>query len=106
MKQAWESKDFTLLATMFPEKPTYYESPFLPPLTEKQQIINQWKIDLAGQEDIHFDYTILREEESECFANWSATFVRENKTVSLDGIFYFKLVNNQCTYFKQWWVMK
>jgi len=107
MKQAWETKDFEVLSTMFPDNVTYFESPFLPPLLSKQQVIEQWKKDVEKQRDIKVSYTILREDENGCFANWSASFVREGKLVNLDGIFYFKLdVGGTCGFFKQWWVVK
>jgi len=107
MKKAWETKDYELLGTMFPEKLTYYESPFLPPLTEKQKLVDQWKKDLEKQQDIRFDYNILHENQNSCLANWSASFARENGVITLDGVFHFKLdEENRCTYFKQWWVVK
>ena len=107
MKLAWETKNYEVLSSMFPDKLTYLESPFLPPFENSQQIVDQWKKDLEKQQDIKFDYKILHEDESGCFANWSASFLRENATVSLDGIFHFMLDSeNKCTYFKQWWVTK
>lgn len=107
MKVAWETKNYEVLASMFPQRLTYFESPFLPPLTKKQQVVDQWKKDLDNQEDIHFDYKILREDEKDCFANWSASFVRDNDTVELDGLFHFTLdTDSRCNYFKMWWVTK
>lgn len=106
MKKSWETKDYELLATMFPEKLTYFESPFLPPLTDAQQVVEQWKKDVEKQQNIQFGYKILHENEEACFTHWSASFDRENTRVFLDGIFYFKLIDNQCIYFRQWWVTK
>ena len=107
MKQAWETKDYEMLSSMFPQNLTYFESPFLPPLTTKQQVVDQWKKDLDKQQDIHFNYKILYEDDQHCFANWSASFVRENATVELNGVFHFKLdADNRCEYFKHWWVVK
>lgn len=107
MKVAWETKNYEILSSMFPQKLTYFESPFLSPFTTKQQVVDEWKKGLEEQEDIHFEYNILHENENECFANWKASFIRKNAAVTLDGIFHFRLnAENVCSYFKMWWVTK
>lgn len=107
MKKSWETRDYELLATMFPEKLTYYESPFLPPFETRQEVIEEWKKGLNEQQDICFDFDILHQNDNGCFAHWTALFVRNKKTDTLDGIFHFKLnEKNVCTYFKMWWVTK
>ena len=107
MKVAWETKNYKILSSMFPEKLTYFESPFLPPLTDKQQVVEQWQKDLEKQQHITFDYKILHEDAQECFGNWCVSFERVGVTIELDGVFHFKLdADNRCTYFKHWWVVK
>lgn len=107
LKKAWETKDFELLATMFPEKLTYFESPFLPPFETRKEVIEEWKKGLSEQQDIRFDFDILHENDNECFSHWTASFVRNKKTDTLDGIFHFRLnAENICPYFKMWWVAK
>lgn len=107
IKKAWESKDYTLLATMFPDRLTYFESPFLSQFTTKQQVVDEWKKGLEKQQDIHFDSDILYENDNECFAHWIASFVRNKKIDTLDGVFHFRLnEKHECTYFKMWWVAK
>lgn len=107
IKKSWEEKNFDVLSDLFADDLEYFESPFGPPLTSKQDVINQWKKDLAGQTDIEFKYETLAAWEFYCIANWNARFVRDGKPVILDGIFYFKLNReNRCKYFKQWRVVK
>ncbi len=107
IKQAWETKNFEVLAVILAEELHYFESPFLSPLRSKKEVVAQWSKDLEIQRDIRFDYDILHESNTDCFTHWTASFQKENSTVSLDGIFHFKLdANNQCSYFKQWWVVK
>ncbi len=107
MKVAWETKDYEVLSSMFPEKLTYFESPFLRPYETRQQVIEEWKRGLDKQSNIVFGYNVLHEGESECFTHWEATFIRENATVMLDGVFHFRLdSDNRCAYFKMWWVTK
>lgn len=107
LKQSWEGKDYVLLATMFPEKLTYFESPFLSPFTARQQVIDEWKKGLKEQRKIHFDWDILHEDKNDCFAHWNVSFIRDNATVVLDGVFHFRLdPEKRCPYFKMWWVTK
>lgn len=107
MKLAWENKDYEVLSSMFPEKLTYFESPFLPPFETRQQVIEEWKKGLSEQEDIHFNFDILHQNDNECFAHWTASFSRNKKIDALDGMFHFRLNDkHECTYFKMWWVTK
>lgn len=107
MRVAWEKKDYDVLSSMLSDELAYHESPFLPPLTIKKQVVAIWKKDLDTQSDIHFDFDILHEDEHACFAHWTASFIRSNVRVNLNGIFHFKLTaENLCTYFKMWWVTK
>ena len=107
LKKSWEEKNFDVLSDILADDLEYFESPFGPPITSRQKVVEQWKKDLPSQSEIEFNYEILAAWEFYCIANWNACFVRDNKTVHLDGIFYFKLNSeNRCKYFKQWWVVK
>lgn len=52
IKKCWESKRLDILSTILSENLQYFESPFGPPLTDKKQIVEQWKKDLKRQEKI------------------------------------------------------
>jgi hypothetical protein len=107
IKKSWEEKNFDVLSDVLADDLEYFESPFGPPLTSKNVVVEQWKKDLAAQSDIEFTYQVLAAWEFHCIANWSVHFVRDGKVVYLDGIFYFKLnEENKCKFFKQWWVVK
>jgi len=106
-KKSWEEKDYKVLSEILTDDVEYFESPYGPPLTSKQIVVDQWKKDLPSQSEIVFEYDILSASELYCIAHWSAHFTRNNKVEYLDGIFYFKLNSeNTCKFFKWWWVVK
>jgi hypothetical protein len=103
--KCWEEKDFSFLRDLLSDNIRYYENPNQNPLTNKKDIVNQWKKDLEKQEKISFSYEILKEDNDSCIANWKASFLIHTEEYKYDGIYIVRLnENNQCTYFKQWWV--
>ena len=107
LKISLEMKDYDVLASILDDSVEYHESPFLPPFTTRQQVIDEWKTGLRKQKDIRVESDILRVDGDECFAHWTASFMREENQINLDGIYHFRLNSeNKCTYFKMWWVTK
>lgn len=106
---AWEEKDpETILATLA-DTINYYETPFDPPYTSKEEIEKLWKEVPETQMDIHVNYDIISFEGNLGVAHWTAKFTRKNKNTKahLDGIFIVKLNDEGlCVEFKQWWLSK
>jgi hypothetical protein len=103
--KCWEKKDFSMLKDLLSANIEYYENPNQNPLTNKVEIVNQWEKDLKRQREISFSYEILKADENLCIANWKASFLIDTEEYKYDGIYIIRLnENNQCTYFKQWWV--
>ena len=99
LKKSWEAKDYELLSSILHRDVEYFESPFLPPFN-KIEVIKEWKTSLEKQDDIRVDWDILHSDEKECFAHWSASFMRNANRVNLDGVFHFQLnSDNQCIFF-------
>lgn len=73
-----------------------------------RKIVEYWNNISKTQRDIKFDYKILNVVSKRGTAHWTASFLREEKTlVELDGIFLVEFDSkNKCKKFREWWHSK
>lgn len=89
-------------------KIVWYEEPFTPPLTTKNDLLLEWQ-SILQQEDIHVSHKVLSVSNDTAIAHWHATFISlpTKENVELDGIFQVTLdKQGKCTEFRQWYNTK
>jgi len=107
LKEAWEGGDGDRAVRLFSRTSRYYERPFSPGTT-LEDISSYWK-DIAGQDNIELDYTIVAVEGSVACVHWQNRFdsPEESKSYHLDGIFQLEFDDEGfCREFRQWWFME
>ncbi len=107
--KAWEEKNPQAAADLFSYPVEYHETPFTPPYTTKEEIVQLWEEVPLSQKNITVKSNIILIQNDVCIAHWLAKFtrVKENKIAELDGVYYFKLnPQNLCYFFQMWWVAK
>ena len=102
--KAWQNRDPLLIKDLFSKNATYQEKPFESPMTGIESITKYWLMVAETQENVQFRYNILTVNENLGIAHWSASFLRKQTLVNLDGIFVVELNSeNKCTKFREWW---
>jgi limonene-1,2-epoxide hydrolase len=105
-RRAWESRDPEAAVKLYAENATYQETPFVPPMRGRAEILNYWKNVARTQEDVRVECEVIALAEERCFAHWHASFVRLPMRIrlELDGIFLLTFGSgNRCTALCEWW---
>jgi hypothetical protein len=109
LKEAWEERNPSLIATILDKNIEYYEIPGQKPYMSVQKVVELWQDVPQSQKNIHFDYTIISVNENVGIAHWIADFerIKTGAQAHLDGIFLVWLnEKGLCTRFQQWWYEK
>jgi hypothetical protein len=104
--KAWVNKDPVAASNLCSKNVIYYEDPFLPPLTNRDQVKNMWSEVPNSQKNIKYSYEIISIIQNMCITEWSASFTRipSNTPAKLKGIYLVKLDSDGlCEEFHQWW---
>lgn len=105
--EAWRLKRPDLLSDILASNFTWYENPYDDPIVDETQLVEMWTKDLEPQTAIAVDVDVLSEDKNVCVAHYTASFVRNNNLVELDGIFAVKNdEDGKLVEFHQWWVTK
>lgn len=105
-RQAWESCDPEVAASLFSENARYYETPFLAPAEGRDGVRRYWTNATGSQSDITFSYDIISVSGCQGIARWWASFKRVTSgvMVSLDGVFLLEFTSEGlCCEFREWW---
>src|SRR3990167_3418872 len=105
LKTAWESKNPNAAIDLVAEKFIWYDTPFIKPITNKQELLDEWQ-SILDHKDVVMTYEIICIKNNIGLAHWHATFIRihSNEKVKLDGIYQVSLdENGKCTEFHQWY---
>ncbi|MCB9965546.1 MAG: hypothetical protein H6855_05650 [Rhodospirillales bacterium] len=100
MKEIWLSQDPDLIAEIISDTPEYYENPFEPPLTTKEDVVGVWQ-DIKSQKIDFVKIDILYQTDKVGMAMWK--FKETDKPLHI-GSYYLELdQHGKCSLFRQWW---
>lgn len=104
--EAWRTKNPELLYEILADDFEWYDSPFEEVITDKQGLVERWKLDTDAQENINVTSEIISEDDATIIAHWRAEFDRGENHDVLDGIFVIKKSGDKLAEFRMWWVSK
>ena len=105
LKYAWESKKPEEATALYAGKCLYHESPFTPPYTNQEQILELWRPVPMTQDKINVEFEIFAVTEDIGITRWMATYdlINQNKHVKADGIYVVHLNDvGLCDVFRRW----
>lgn len=98
MKNVWLKKNLGGLVPIFGKIENYYESPFLEPGKDINDVINFWK-EIESQEIINLEMEAICVEENIGIAHWFF----EDTSGKYDGVYEIKFDQDlNCIEFRQW----
>lgn len=101
--KAWEDKNPELLKNIVAPSFTWYETPFVEPITNVDRLLEQWENDLKGQQNIQVTINESYTQGSVVIATWEATFQKMGNQ-HLSGVFIITLdQDSKLVSFRQWW---
>lgn len=104
---AWKKCDFIAIGELFSDVEEYWESPFVDPVSGKDNIKKLWD-DIVFQKEIDLNINIIAIESSNVSLHWYLKYKdsRDDTIYEMDGTYFLVFNDNKkCIYFKQWWVM-
>lgn len=105
--QAWKTNDASHVAPLFAENAVYHYGPFRAPAIGKQQIVENWISDPAGQTDIAADFEVIATSGNVGVCHWNVTFKTESdpaSTTELDGILVVEFNSaGECVEHREWY---
>ena len=104
-KQAWETRDADLAASLFTRDARYKENPFGEPIIGREAIHDYWAGATAQQEDIRFTVTNYLHTGYVLIAEWTCQY-RDRSSArprELAGMFFADFYGNQVRAFREYW---
>jgi nuclear transport factor 2 (NTF2) superfamily protein len=104
-KEAWETRDADLAASLFTRDARYKENPFGEPIIGREAIHDYWAAATAQQEDIRFAVTNFLHTGYVLIAEWTCQYRDRttNKLRELAGMFFADFYGNQVRAFREYW---
>jgi len=104
-KQAWETRDADLAASLFTRDARYRENPFGEPIIGREAIHDYWAAATAQQEDIHFTVTNFLHTGYILIAEWTCQYRDRvsGRPRELAGMFFADFYGNQVRAFREYW---
>ena len=104
-KQAWETRDADLAASLFTRDARYKENPFGEPIIGREAIHDYWAAATAQQEDIHFTVTNFLHTGYILIAEWTCQYrdLASGRPRELAGMFFADFYGNQVRAFREYW---
>jgi ketosteroid isomerase-like protein len=104
-KQAWETRDADLAASLFTRDARYNENPFGEPIIGREAIHNYWAAATAQQEDIRFTVTNSLHTGYVLIAEWTCLYRdrASGRQRELAGMFFADFYGNQVRAFREYW---
>jgi ketosteroid isomerase-like protein len=100
---AWEEGDATAAAALFATDATYHETPFTDPLEGRDEIREYWAETTATQRETAVEAAVEGIGRDHGLARFHASFVREGKTVDVDGCLWARFLGGDCVELREWW---
>ena len=104
-KEAWETRDADLAASLFTRDARYKENPFGEPIIGREAIHDYWAGATAQQEDIRFTVTNFLHAGYVLIAEWTCQFRdrTSGRQRELAGMFFADFYGNQVRAFREYW---
>jgi len=104
-KQAWETRDADLAASLFTRDARYKENPFGEPIIGREAIHDYWAGATAQQEDIRFTVTNYLHTGYVLIAEWTCQYrdCSSGRPRELAGMFFADFYGNQVRAFREYW---
>jgi len=104
-KEAWETRDADLAASLFTRDARYKENPFGEPIIGREAIHDYWAEATAQQEDIRFTVTNFLHAGYVLIAEWTCQFRdrTSGRQRELAGMFFADFYGNQVRAFREYW---
>lgn len=107
-KEAWESRNADLAASLFTRDAHYWENPFGPPIVGREAIREYWKAATGKQEDIHFSVRNFFHQKYSLVIDWACAYrsVADGARRELAGIMIADFYGDQVRTFRECWVRR
>ena len=107
-KQAWETRDADLAASLFTRDARYKENPFGEPIIGREAIHDYWATATATQEDIRFAVTNSLHAGYVLIAEWTCDYRDRSsgKARQLAGMFFADFYGTQVRAFREYWLSR
>ena len=104
---AWKNHSNAEILKMFDEVENYYEGPFSPSVSSREDIEKLWAdVEFQNIEALEVNLIALDGDHSAMHWYLKYTDVRDRTCYEMDGTYEVHFnQNGKCKYFKQWWVM-
>jgi ketosteroid isomerase-like protein len=104
-KEAWETRNADLAASLFTRDAHYWETPFGEAIVGREAIRAYWQGATATQEDIHFAVTHSFHHAFTLVAEWTCTYKRRpgGEQVELAGMMFADFYGDQVRTFREYW---
>lgn len=107
-KEAWETRDADLAASLFTRDARYMQGPFGEPIVSRESIHDYWKAATRRQEDIHFTVSNSFRIGYILVAEWSCTYRDRSggERKEQAGMFLADFYGKQVRTFREYWLSR
>ena len=107
-KEAWETRNAELAASLFTRDAQYKQEPFGGPIVSREAIHDYWKAATGRQEDIHFTVDNFFRIGHVLLAEWTCTYRDRSsgERRELAGMFLADFYGKQVRAFREYWLSR
>jgi hypothetical protein len=107
-REAWESRNADLAASLFTRDAHYWENPFGPPIVGREAIRSYWKAATEKQQDIHFSVHSSLHQKYTLVADWVCAYrsVSDGARRELAGMLFADFYGDQVRTFRECWLRR
>jgi hypothetical protein len=108
LKNIWLNKTPNEVESLVADKFIWYENPFQPPITSKEELLKEWQ-SIHNHKQLSIDYKVISFQNNVGIATAESTFtlIDTKVRVEMKGIWFVILdKEGKCTEFRQWFNMK
>lgn len=107
-KEAWETRNADLAASLFTRDAHYWETPFGPPIVGREAIRGYWKAATEKQQDIRFSVRNSLHQKYTLGAEWNCAYrsLPSGERRELAGILTAEFYGDQVRTFRECWVRR
>jgi hypothetical protein len=104
-KEAWETRNPELAASLFTRDAHYWETPFGEPAVGREAIYTYWKTATDVQRDIHFTVRDFQLARYHLIAEWTCTYTHRPSAErrELAGVLLADFYGGQVRTFREYW---
>jgi SnoaL-like domain len=104
-KEAWETRNAELAASLFTRDARYYPDPFAEPIASRESIHDYWRSATSRQDDIHFSVKSFFRNGYIVVVEWNCNYrdVSSGERRELAGMFIADFYGKQVRNFREYW---